>query len=42
MTKHHAQKVGLGWVGETAETGRGGTQGVGKVLQGGGTSINSF
>ena len=37
-SKNHVGKVGLGEVGETTETGRGGTQGVGKFLQDGGTS----
>ena len=36
--KHHVHKVGLGEVGDTAETERDGNQGVSNVLQGGGTS----
>ena len=34
--EHHAHKVGLGETGDTALTGGGITQGVGKFLQGGG------
>ena len=36
--KHHVHKVGLGEAGDTATTRRGGPQGVGIFLQGGGTS----
>ena len=36
VAEHHARKVDLGDTGDTALTGRGITQGVGNVLQGGG------
>ena len=35
--KHHARKVGLGEARYTTMTRRGGSQGVGNILQGGGT-----
>ena len=37
MEKHHARKVGMGEARDTTLTGRGGSQGVGKFLQVGGT-----
>ena len=40
--KHHAHKVSLGEVGDTVMMGRSGPQGVGNVLQGGGTSGTTF
>ena len=42
MVKHHAHKVSMGEVGDTAETGWGGTQGVGKFLKGSGTIGTTF
>ena len=35
VRKNHAHKVGLGMVGDATNTGRGGPQGSGNVLQGG-------
>ena len=37
MAEHHARKVGLGGTGDTVPTRRGRPQGIGNVLQGGGS-----